>query len=263
MSDTTTTTTTVDGPPAPPAPAQPDPTPWADLVAALGALTEPVKGGKVNAGQRKYTYLTLADLLASVRPVLAAHGFAVMQDTWRDGDTVLCETTLQHTSGWARVSARPLTQRCGPGVQDLGSVITYLRRYQLGQMLGIAGMDDDDAIDVRPPKPASTAPADDLPPVDPETGEILSETPSRPRNTPGGAQTPKHKATRNQLGLIHGLLAKNGIDSNTDEGRTEGLALLASLARLDGPLTTSKDLTTGQASMVITELKALTEKADA
>jgi hypothetical protein len=50
------------------------------LVAALGALEDPVKDGKVAAGQRRYTYLTLPHLLAAVRPVLAAHGLCVLQD---------------------------------------------------------------------------------------------------------------------------------------------------------------------------------------
>lgn len=43
-----------------------DTTPTEDLVHALAALTDPRKDGRVEAGQRRYRYLELPDLLAEV-----------------------------------------------------------------------------------------------------------------------------------------------------------------------------------------------------
>lgn len=250
-------------PPAPPTALTVHVEAFTDLVTALGQLSEPVKGGKVSAGQRRYTYLTLPDLLEAVRPVLAANRLAFTQSVWREADMVCATTTLLHVTGW-QMTSEVLTQRCGPGVQDLGSVTTYLRRYSLATMVGLAGTDDDDAQHVQTPKAApnkGTAPAprnnqegttESLPPVDPETGEILDQ------HTPGtqtrkGYTKPTDPVTKPQLGKIHALLKDQGI---TD--RDEALQLLASLARV-GELKSSKDLTVAQAGMVIDELSALTK----
>lgn len=255
--DNTEPATIHDGPPAPP--PVPPAAGIAAWVAAWGELAEPLKAGKAVIGpNRNYTYVTLTDILAAIRPVFARHGLMVTQTVVRDGDIARCTTTVWHTSGWTYAD-EPNWNRCASGPQDFGSVATYLKKYALLGLFGLAGAEDDDGATAQQrPHAPSHATTDDLPPVDPETGEILSEPPSRPRNTPGGAPTPKHKATRNQIGLIHGLLAEAGVDSKTPEGREQGLQMLASFARIDGPLATSKDLTTAQASMVIDELKALT-----
>ena len=80
------------------------PTAEQDLVAALGALADPPKEGKVSVvgksgAPRRYVYLTLVDLLGAVRPVFAAHNLAIMQDVETRERGVSVTTRIMHTSG--------------------------------------------------------------------------------------------------------------------------------------------------------------------
>lgn len=135
----------------------------AALVAANTDLTNPRKQSTAKAGTYSYTYADLASILDHVRPVLAAHGLAVTQDVVMAEGRVQVFTLIHHVSGETRTYG-PLVGRAGDSWQQLGSAITYARRYALTAALGIAGDDDTDAQDV-PVKPAqrthSPAPADD------------------------------------------------------------------------------------------------------
>jgi hypothetical protein len=115
----------------------------ADLYTALADanlhLSNPSKDGKGNYG----TYLTLGALLDHVRKQLAEHGLSIVQDVVLEGDRVQVVTQLLHCSGQSIVFG-PLSGPAGANIQQLGSAITYLRRYSLTAVLGIAGDDDDD-----------------------------------------------------------------------------------------------------------------------
>ncbi len=85
--------------------------------------------------------------LASVREACGEHfsaaGIAVLQPvvTRADG-TVGVRTMLAHSSGeWIASTAWCRPEKAGP--QALGSVISYLRRYSLAAVAGIAQEDDD------------------------------------------------------------------------------------------------------------------------
>jgi len=126
------------------------------LVAALADLTNPPKNAKANLGHGKpYQYADLAAILNHVRPVLAKHGLAVTQDVALDDGRLGITTTVHHLSGEA-LRFGPLAGPSGGKWQDLGSAITYARRYALCAALGIAGDDDDDAASapVADPEPA-------------------------------------------------------------------------------------------------------------
>jgi hypothetical protein len=89
-------------------------------------------------GSYKFKYAPLDSILAAVRAPLAANGLAIVQ--LLDEDTLV--TSLLHESG-AILSGRtpiPATE----GVQAYGSAITYLRRYSIQALLGIAAEEDDD-----------------------------------------------------------------------------------------------------------------------
>ena len=120
---------------------------YAAYAAAQAELTNPKKDGKANAGQYSYTYATLGAILDHVRPVLAAHGLAVMQNVTNDGDAVAVETILTHSGGgW--ISFGPIKGKAPAAQwQAIGSAITYARRYALTAALGIAADDDDDAAE--------------------------------------------------------------------------------------------------------------------
>ena len=85
-----------------------------------------------------FKYAPLDSILEAVRKPLADNGLVVVQ-TLDAGDLV---TALLHESG-AQVSGRmPLP--AANDIKDLGSAITYMRRYALQALLGIAAEDDDD-----------------------------------------------------------------------------------------------------------------------
>lgn len=132
------------------------------LVAALAELTDPVKDGKASIpGRATYSYLTLPQLLDAARPVLGRHGLAVVQTAERIDTGARIGTTLWHTSG-QRLIAPPLDMRCSAGAQDMGSAITYGRRYALAGLLGLSGAEDDDgaaAHNSRPEQRSQPSPA--------------------------------------------------------------------------------------------------------
>jgi hypothetical protein len=129
----------------------------ADLVAALGALDDlkrdktakvEMKGG----GSYAYAYTDLAGVLGAVRPVLAAHRFAVIQPCASADGFVHVSTVLIHATG-ERFESPALIMRQGDTAQVLGSQLTYLRRYSLLAALGLATEDDDGkAANVTPPR---------------------------------------------------------------------------------------------------------------
>lgn len=87
-------------------------------------------------------YATLAAVLDVCRPVMARHGIAIIQTPGNDGDAVTLTTTLAHKSGeWMETTVGVV-----PGKRDaqgIGSAVTYLRRYSLAAMCGVAQEDDD------------------------------------------------------------------------------------------------------------------------
>jgi hypothetical protein len=114
----------------------------AALVKAVGELSDVPKGRQVNAGPMRYRYADLGDALGMVRPVLAKHGIAVLQQVTSEPGTVQVWTTLLHSSGQYMTQA-PLGMPEGKTPQATGSAITYARRYALLAALGLATEDDD------------------------------------------------------------------------------------------------------------------------
>lgn len=126
-----------------------------ELAAALsdfqGAVVD-VHKGKAGHG---YSYADLASVLTLSRPLLKQHGLSVSQLLSNDNDTIAVETVLMHQSGqWIGSTAsmpidRKTTKEGRPinsFAQDAGSVVTYLRRYSLTAILGIAQTDDDASL---------------------------------------------------------------------------------------------------------------------
>lgn len=85
-----------------------------------------------------FQYAPLESILAAVQPALAANGLAVVQ--MLDDDHLV--TSLVHSSG-AYLTGRAKLPPTGD-IKELGSAVTYLRRYAIQAMLGIAAEDDDD-----------------------------------------------------------------------------------------------------------------------
>lgn len=101
-------------------------------------------------------YADLAATWDACRSALAANEIAVVQSPSTDGNLVRMTTLLLHGSGeW--VESDPLqVQARDAAPQAVGSCLTYLRRYQLASMAGVAPEDDDaEAASGRDRAPAS------------------------------------------------------------------------------------------------------------
>jgi hypothetical protein len=128
------------------------------LVAALAAfqadLPAIIKGEEAEVETKtgrkyRYRFADLADVSAVVLPRLGEVGLAWMtRPTVIDGRFVLAYE-LMHTSGDSRTGEYPLPAQGLP--QELGSAITYARRYTLCCVTGVApDRDDDGAAAQRP-----------------------------------------------------------------------------------------------------------------
>lgn len=101
------------------------------------------KNKTVSTGTFKYTYADLASIWENIRHPLTANELAISQGfSYRDGKYFI-DTMLLHSSGqWLKSS---LEIGSHEKIQQLGSEITYLRRYSLSAILGISTDEDDDA----------------------------------------------------------------------------------------------------------------------
>ena len=96
------------------------------------------------------TYATLSSVIDATRPVLARHKIAILQLATSEGKTARVETRLIHESGeW--ISATSTAEARDASPQSIGSAQTYLRRYGLQAIAGIAA-EDDDGEAAQPPR---------------------------------------------------------------------------------------------------------------
>lgn len=90
----------------------------------------------------KSSYADLASVWEACRDALSKNDLAVIQTTEPDERGIVVVTTLAHSSGeWMRGKLRVIPAK--NDAQAIGSVITYMRRYSLAAMVGIAQVDDD------------------------------------------------------------------------------------------------------------------------
>lgn len=108
----------------------------------------PMKAG----GQYSYRYADLADVISATAPVLSRNGLGISQVPTISNGKLVLETTLMHSSGEWISSEYPLATHDRP--QEMGSEITYGRRYTMTSVLGIHGDEDDDgALAQNAPRP--------------------------------------------------------------------------------------------------------------
>jgi len=129
------------------------------LAAAQGALKNPAKT-KTNP-HFKSQYVDLSDGLAAVRECLSKHGLMIVQGTSIHDSAIILHTRISHKSGQWIEAEYPVGGFGRP--QEMGSALTYARRYSLFAMVGIAGEDDDDGNAAQeaagaPQKPAKAEP---------------------------------------------------------------------------------------------------------
>jgi hypothetical protein len=125
-----------------------------ELFAALADAQLQIENASKNAANPHFRsrYADLAEVLNTVRPVLAKHGLCVIQSTAFDGAMVSVETVLGHSSGGS-VSSVASCVPAKTDAQGVGAATTYLRRYALAAIAGVA-QEDDDGTSAAHSKPA-------------------------------------------------------------------------------------------------------------
>jgi len=129
----------------------------------------------------KSRYASLGAIINAVRLPLARHGISAVQTVSTDGGAVGVTTTLLHASGeWmAETAMSALPDRAT--VQQLGSIITYLRRYCLASVTNIVGEEDQDGNEASLPSAPRSEPRKPFKPQDPRTA--VPPPPTAPRAT--------------------------------------------------------------------------------
>ncbi|MEJ2886107.1 ERF family protein [Actinomycetospora aeridis] len=128
------------------------------LAAALAAFQEAlprvekdnvgVIPGKDGKQGYRYDYADLADISAIALPMLGRFGLSwSTKPTVNEAGSFVLEYRLRHASGEEDIGAYPLPDPTRTPPQQVGSHITYARRYALCSVTGIApgGEDDDGA----------------------------------------------------------------------------------------------------------------------
>lgn len=123
------------------------------LAKAQGEFQPVAKTGK--NPHLKNEYATLDDIISAIRKPLATHGLSFVQLLNSNGDEALTlRTMLLHESGQYIESV--VQVHAGSGnrgvneLQALGAAITYMKRYALSAMLGIAADTDGDGEGAKP-----------------------------------------------------------------------------------------------------------------
>jgi hypothetical protein len=91
-----------------------------------------------------FWYATLSALIQATKPVLAKHGLTVLQLPMTSGNRVIVETVLLHASG-QQIRTQIEAVMNGNDPKELGSCVTYLRRYSYASLLSLSSDSDTDA----------------------------------------------------------------------------------------------------------------------
>lgn len=195
----------------------------AALSAALSKAQAIMEGASKDSSNPffKSKYADLSAVWDACRKPLTDNGLSVVQTADfipEHPDMVCIETILCHSSGeWikGRLAVKPVK----PDPQSVGSCITYLRRYSLQSIVGIAPEDDDGnaASGKKDEAPAQKKPSPKPPVSAPVEKEYPEFTEPEKDHLPVGTEL----RTR-----VDGMIADNGIDAK------EFKAWLASIGKI-------------------------------
>lgn len=185
---------------------------------------------RTDKGSYGYTYADLADVSGAVMPLLSKHGLAFSTLPTRRGDGFWLVGLLLHESGEYIEATYPLPTSAAP--QQLGSALTYGRRYLLGCMTGVVTDDDDDGqlaqqTAARKQRQRSTrqAPSEDRPPSE-ETGEQISPAQLKKLGALMGELEIRDRTEA--LGYVANVIGRN-VESRNDLTKSEAHKVIEAL----------------------------------
>jgi hypothetical protein len=118
------------------------------LAKAQAEIRNPGKNTKNTFFKNEYADLTA--VLGCIRPVAAANGLSFIQAVEAYNGNVAVSSQITHSSGqWIKqVASVEVPKTSKNPIQDLGSMATYLKRYQAQSMWAICADEDTDAQDL-------------------------------------------------------------------------------------------------------------------
>lgn len=121
---------------------------YAALAAAQGSMANPTKNREVavrsDKGSYKFAYATLDAILDGIRGPLSSNGLSFTQTLERHPEGQMMCLRLYHAAGGQISTCMPIEAKA-QRMQELGSLITFARRYQIAAFFGLAAEEDDDA----------------------------------------------------------------------------------------------------------------------
>ena len=156
-----------------------------EITKALCGFYKDVQTITKDAKAQYGAFADLATVLSTVTPALYKNGLVATQTFEPSEGTPILITTLRHTSGESIESRLPMVIGSGRNIlHDFGGSVTYLRRYSLLALLGLAADVDTDGELGEAPKEAAPAKAKAAPaktktapakPADLPTERLLSQ----------------------------------------------------------------------------------------
>lgn len=107
----------------------------------------------------KNKYASLGAHLEAIKPIFQKHGLAILQFPTSSEKAIGVNTIIVHTSGASIEESICIPVADNVKGQEAGAIISYLRRYALASVAGVATEDDDAEIDriARSPSQPSSA----------------------------------------------------------------------------------------------------------
>ena len=115
------------------------------------SVTQPIPRKKTvtvqtrTGGRYTFDYAPHEVILEAIKDDLAANDLAVVQPLTSDSEGRLYVQTIRRPSGGETLESLTPVNTANLSNQEIGSAVTYMRRYALSAMLGLATDDDDDA----------------------------------------------------------------------------------------------------------------------
>lgn len=156
-------------------------TPHEALVLAI-AHCQNVAANKINP-HFKSKYYDLGELLSEIKPCLAEYGLAIVQYPSSLDNKLSLHTKIYHVSGHEFDMGELSVSTAGLNLQATGSALTYLRRYSLSSITGVAmgEKEDDDGNSAtytsytKPAAPTPVVPAQVAPAPLPNRHTLLAQ----------------------------------------------------------------------------------------
>ncbi len=199
-------------------------------------VKQPAKNGHVDftskKGRTKYDYVLLQDLIKAIDDGLKGTGMTWTQEVRMETQTIGIQTIIKSDNGYQeKYGWMTLPNSRQP--QDIGSALTYLKRYSLGTAFGVNSETDDDAAlaNENANKQKNTSNQQQSNPV-PDDNAISSKQvgtikviASRISKMWANTQEPKTEAE-----IIHGYLDKAHVKEITDLDKHIGSLLIKKIA---------------------------------